>query len=87
MSAPDADKTKRKLRLTFEFEVPPGAPDVRTKARMGAVSELTAAMQAAALRELPWATSMTVRHEWMYAWYDETTPVPLTAHDAVEDAL
>lgn len=86
MAEPDASNAPRKLRLTFEFEMPPGTKvNVRTKARMAAVSALTAAVEALAKRELPWATSMTVRHEWMYAWHDKTTTVKLAAESEISE--
>lgn len=69
----------RKLRLTFEFEIPPGTPtNVRTSRRMATVEAMKTAVTAIAGRELPPTTSMTVRDEWMYAWHDQTTePVTL----------
>lgn len=70
--------TPRKLRLTFEFEIPPGTPaNVRTSRRMAAVNAMRMAVAAIAGRELPPTTTMTVRDEWMYAWHDQTTP-PVT---------
>ena len=69
----------RKLRVTFEFTIPPGTPtNVRTNRRMAAVDAMKAAVTAIAARELPPEASMTVRDEWSYAWHDKTTgPVRL----------
>lgn len=74
-----ASEAPRKLRVTFEFEIPPGTPtNVRTARRMAAVGAMQAAVAAVAGRELPPQTSMAVRHEWGYVWHDETTgPVTL----------
>ncbi|MFE6639574.1 hypothetical protein ACFVFT_38330 [Streptomyces tendae] len=70
---------RRVLRVTFEFEVPPGTPaNVRTKKRMETVDAMKSAVAAIAGHSLPASTSMTVRHEWMYALHDTTTdPVTL----------
>ncbi|WP_424847805.1 hypothetical protein [Streptomyces sp. SAI-129] len=46
--------------------------NIRNTRRMAAVKALVAAVEALAAREFPWAQTMTVRHEWMYAWHDET---------------
>ncbi|WP_406422739.1 hypothetical protein OH809_10040 [Streptomyces sp. NBC_00873] len=63
----------RVLRLTFEFTVPKGLRvNIRNTRRMAAVKALVAAMEALAAREFPWAQTMTVRHEWSYAWHDKT---------------
>lgn len=72
-------ETPRKLRLTFEFVIPPGTPaNVRTKRRMEAVEAMRTAVAAVAGHALPPGTTMAVRDEWMYAWHDKTTgPLPL----------
>lgn len=69
----------RKLRLTVELEIPRGTPaNVRTNRRMAAVDAMRTAVTAIAARELPPTTTVSFRHEWMYAWHDETTePVTL----------
>lgn len=69
----------RKLRVTFEFTIPPGTPtNVRTSRRTAAVDAMKTAVTAIAARELPPETSMTVRDEWAYVWQDTTTePVTL----------
>lgn len=68
----------RKLRVTFEFEIPAGTPtNVRTKTRMAAVEAMKTAVTAIAARLLPPQTVMAVRHEWSYVWYDNTT-IPVT---------
>ncbi|MFJ3145949.1 hypothetical protein ACIPJM_26320 [Streptomyces halstedii] len=67
------NEVPRVLRLTFEFTVPRGLRvNIRNTRRMAAVKALVAAVEALGAREFPWAQSMTVRHEWSYAWHDET---------------
>ncbi|MET7499524.1 hypothetical protein OHA99_19515 [Streptomyces coelicoflavus] len=67
------NEVPRVLRLTFEFTVPKGLRvNIRNTRRMAAVKALVAAVEALGAREFPWAQTMTVRHEWMYAWHDET---------------
>ncbi|MFF8696205.1 hypothetical protein ACF08W_28740 [Streptomyces sp. NPDC015144] len=65
--------------MTFEFTIPPGTPtNVRTNRRTAAVDAMKTTVTAIAARELPPETSMTMRHEWAYAWQDTTTePVTL----------
>ncbi|MEU3199621.1 hypothetical protein [Streptomyces sp. NPDC006996] len=63
----------RVLRLTFEFHVPRGLRvNIRNDRRFIAVEALIAAVQSLAGQVFPWASKMTVRHEWSYAWWDET---------------
>ncbi|MFG2408795.1 hypothetical protein ACGFR8_31515 [Streptomyces brevispora] len=63
----------RVLRLTFEFHIKRGKRiNVRNLRRFEAVNELTAGVQLLIGRAFPWAHRMTVRHEWLYAWYDQT---------------
>lgn len=67
-------KAPRKLRVTFEFEIPPGTPtNVRTARRMAAVEAMRTAVTAIAARELPPETTITTRHEWGYVWHDTAT--------------
>ncbi|MFI8206767.1 hypothetical protein [Streptomyces sp. NPDC085937] len=69
----------RRLRVTFEFDIPPGTPtNVRTEKRMQAVEAMGRAVAAVAGRALPPETSFTVQHEWAYVLHDKTTePVTL----------
>ncbi|MFD4022227.1 hypothetical protein ACFWRV_01730 [Streptomyces sp. NPDC058576] len=71
-------KAPRVLRLTFEFHIPQGmGVNIRNTKRFEAVNVITAAVQAVVGRAFPWADRMRVRHEWMYAWWDETAEVEL----------
>jgi hypothetical protein len=73
--AEEAEKNDapRVLRVTFEFQVPRGKRvNIRTARRMEFVKLLTNTVEVLAGREFPWAHRMKVRHEWSYAWHDET---------------
>ncbi|MEU5748196.1 hypothetical protein ABZ804_21990 [Streptomyces sp. NPDC047726] len=81
MSA-DSSDVPRVLRLTFEFHVPRGLrANIRNERRFEAVTALSAAVQTLAARVFPWADRMTVRHEWSYAWWDNSEKITLPATD------
>ncbi|MET8717380.1 hypothetical protein ABZV52_29890 [Streptomyces sp. NPDC004735] len=72
----------RVLRLTFEFHVPRGLrANIQNKPRLEAVQALIGAVQSLAGQVFPWADRMTVRHQWDYAWHDETLErtLPMTS--------
>jgi hypothetical protein len=56
-------------------------PTSGTTRRFEAVQAITAAVQAIVSRVFPWADRMDVRHEWSYAWWDETESIVLPATD------
>lgn len=72
------EDSPRVLRLTFELHVPRGLRvNIRNERRNQAVEALIGAVQGLVSQVFPWADKMRVRHEWSYAWWDETVERPL----------
>lgn len=68
-----AGVTPRRLRLTFEFEVPEGTgKNIQDKALGRAVEQIETAVRSIAPSAFPWADRMTVKREWNYAWWADT---------------
>ncbi|MFD5856084.1 hypothetical protein [Streptomyces chartreusis] len=55
--------------------------NIRGERMKAAAEAFSSAVQALASQVFPWASKMTVRHEWSYAWYDhqpEAIKLPAT---------
>ncbi|MER6616316.1 hypothetical protein [Streptomyces xantholiticus] len=46
-----------------------------------AAMAFTSAVQSLAGQVFPWASTMKVRHEWSYAWHDESDAIALPTTD------
>jgi hypothetical protein len=74
----DEKESPRVLRLTFELQVPAGLRrNIRGPRIDAAITTFIGVIQGVATNAFPWASSMTVRSEWSYAWRDRTEKVDL----------
>jgi hypothetical protein len=72
------NQSPRVLRLTFELQVPAGLRrNIHWSRIEPALTTFIGVIQGVATSTFPWASTMRVRKEWLYTWYDDTEQVDL----------
>lgn len=73
--------TPRALRISFEFEVPPGFRSIRSTEFTRALDTITERVLGLAEGLFPWAIRAVMRKQWLYNWTDYPDERPLASNE------
>ena len=79
----ESEGTPRALRISFEFQVQRELKgiNIRTADIQKALDTMSGRMIGLSEGLFPWASTATVRKQWVYNWTDYTEEIPLPATD------